>query len=227
MRRGTALAVIARYPAAGGVKTRLATAIGAGHACALYRAFLQDIDARFRNGRRMLVWFFDPPGADFHALMGPGSCCVPQSGEDLGQRLHNCFAHLLREGFGRIIVIGADVPHVSDRDLDEAEEALDDADIVLGPSADGGYCLIAMRALHDVFSGIAMSTGAVLAETLAKANAARLRVHLLPESFDIDEPRDLVRLRRLLAEAGYHQRLPHTAATLAAWDAAVEFPAVK
>lgn len=224
---GTALAVIARHPTAGTVKTRLARAIGSQRTCALYHAFLRDIDARFRDDRRTLVWFFDPPDAAFDTVVSPGSRCIAQSGEELGQRLHNCCAQLIGEGFDRVIIIGADVPHVANASLDEAEEQLDDADIVLGPSADGGYYLIAMRAVHDVFTGIAMSTSTVLAQTLAKANAAGLRVHLLPKSFDIDEPGDLIRLHRLLSQPDYEGRLPHTRAALTACNESIELSAVK
>lgn len=225
--RGTALAVIARHPTAGTVKTRLARAIGNQRTCALYHAFLRDIDARFRDHRRTLVWFFDPPDAAFHTVVSPGSRCIPQSGEELGPRLYNCCAHLIGDGFDRVIIVGADVPHVADACLDEAEKQLDDADIVLGPSADGGYYLIAMRAVHDVFTGIVMGTNVVLAQTMAKASAAGLRVHLLPESFDIDEPRDLIRLHRLLSQPGYDGRLPHTRAALTACNDAIELSAVE
>ena len=127
--------------------------------------------------------------------------------------MRNCFQTLCREGFERVIMIGADVPHVRDEWLDEAETQLESADIVLGPTDDGGYYLIALRAPHDVFTGVAMSTDCVLAETQRQAAAAGLRVHLLPRSFDIDEAGDLVQLRALLERDGV--RLPHTAAVLA------------
>lgn len=209
----TVVAVFARYPAVGEVKTRLAETIGAPRACALYRAFLQDIEARFAAGPRAFVWMFSPAERDFAALVSPGVRCLPQVGRDLGERLYNCVRQLCDGGFERVIVIGADVPHVRDAWLDEAEQQLDTADVVLGPSDDGGYYLVAMRATHDLFTGIAMSTPRVLADTLAKAARAGLRVHLLPNSFDIDTAADLDRLRRLLDEEG-PMWLPRTAAVL-------------
>jgi len=207
------LAVMARYPAEGEVKTRLAETIGAPRACALYRAFLLDIEARFARGPRAFVWMFHPPASDFAALVAPGVQCCPQVGRDLGERLDNCVRQLCGDGFERVIVIGADVPHVRDAWLDEAEQQLDTADVVLGPSDDGGYYLVAMRAAHDIFTGIAMSTSTVLAETRAKAARANLGVHLLPKSFDIDAAADLERLRRLLEVEGLPY-LPRTAAVL-------------
>jgi rSAM/selenodomain-associated transferase 1 len=212
-----ALAVMARYPSVGEVKTRLARTLGSERTCALYRAFLRDIEARFAFQRRALVWAFYPPDRDFPSVVAPGACCFPQVGRNLGERMHNCFRRLFASGFGRVLLIGGDVPHVRDEWLDEAEGHLDGADIVLGPAADGGYYLVAMQRPHDVFSGISMSTAHVLRDTLAKAEGAGLRVHLLPPSFDVDEAPDLRRLHDLLADARYAQLLPSTAAVLREW----------
>jgi len=209
----TVLAVMARYPTVGEVKTRLAQTIGPERACALYRAFLQDIETRFASGPRAFVWMFHPPERDFAALVGPGVRCVPQVGGDLGERLLNCVRRLCADGFDRVIVIGADVPHLRAAWLDEAQDCLDTADVALGPTDDGGYYLVALRAAHDIFTDIAMGTPAVLAETQAKAARAGLRVHLLPRSFDIDGADDLDRLRRLL-DGPADVALPCTSAAL-------------
>ena len=216
----SALVVMARYPRLGEGKTRLANALGAERTYRLYRAFLEDIDTRFAGRRRTLVWAFYPPDADFASLTRPGSRCVPQFGDSLGARMWNCFRALHREGYERIIMIGADVPHVCDEWLDEAETQLDSVDAVLGPTDDGGYYLVAMQTPHDVFTDIPMGTDRALIETLRKAAAEGLRVHLLPRSFDIDEEHDLVQLRALLARDDCSVRLPHTAAVLA--DIAVD-----
>ena len=214
----TALVIMARYPAIGEVKTRLARAIGAERACALYRAFLGDLQARFGEQRRALVWAFHPPESDFAAVVAAGARCLPQRGGTLGERMHNGFRYLCGDGFGRVLMIGADVPHVRDEWLDEAEEHLERADVVLGPTADGGYYLIAMRAPHDVFTGIETSTPHVLTDTRRKAAESGLRVHLLPTSFDVDDEPDLLRLRALLADGGEALRIPATAALLKEWD---------
>lgn len=201
---------MARYPEVGAVKTRLAAACGAERATALYRAFLADLDARFGRGPRRLLWAYHPPGSAFPSVVRPGAQCIAQEGADLGARMHACFRHLLGAGFRSVVMIGADVPHVRDAWIDEAEGRLEEVDVVLGPSADGGYYLVAMRAPHDVFTGIVMSTPHVLAQTRAKIAAAGLRVHLLPSSFDIDEAGDLDRLRVELADAELARRLPAT-----------------
>ena len=212
----TALVIMARYPAPGTVKTRLAQTIGAHRACELYQAFLHDLGRRFSGGRRELIWAYHPPASDFAAVIAGGARCVPQAGAGLGPRMHNCFRSLCAEGYHKLLLIGADVPHVRDEWLDEAERALDSTDVVLGPTKDGGYYLIAMRQPHDVFSGIAMGTPRVFAQTVTRARTLGLRVHLIAPTFDIDEAEDLLGLRALLDEPGTVP-LPHTAALLQRW----------
>jgi hypothetical protein len=215
---------MARFPTVGAVKTRLARSIGAEQACELYRAFLRDLDDRFADGGRTLIWAFHPSDSDFPSLVRAGVRCVPQVGRDLGARMLACFRLLSSEGFARILLMGADVPHIRDEWIVEAEAGLDEADVVLGPTDDGGYYLIGMRAPHDLFSGIPMSTPRVLAETLAKAEAAHLRVHLLPQTFDVDEAEDLARLRQQLATTGCQPRLLRTAALLKSMDTLPDGP---
>lgn len=210
---------MARYPEPGRVKTRLARSIGARRAADLYRAFLLDIDARFTGGSRTLIWMYEPADSPFASLLSAGSLCRPQDGASLGHRMRHCFEALLgsaarglKGGFERVIMIGSDVPHVRESCLDEAEERLADNDVVLGPSDDGGYYLVALRRPVDLFSMVEMGTEHVLEQTLAAARAANLRVHLLAVDFDVDLEADLPRLRELLRSGGV--RLPHTLAVL-------------
>lgn len=215
----TALAVMTRYPEPGKVKTRLAATIGAELATALYRAFILDLHARFAAGPWALVWMYEPPDAPFEALVGAGSVCQPQRGAELGERMRNCFEMLLggAGSYDRVIMIGADVPHIDAAHIDEADRTLRDHDVVLGPSADGGYYLIALRQPHDVFSAIAMGGSTVLSQTLEAAKRAGLRHRLLPPSFDIDDESDLKRLCQLLHEPNAPE-LPHTRAILGNGD---------
>jgi glycosyltransferase A (GT-A) superfamily protein (DUF2064 family) len=229
----TVLAVMARFPRRGAVKTRLARVIGEERAVELYRAFLLDIDARFGAGCRRLVWVYEPAQSDWSAAVGSATWSMPQAGESLGERMHNCFSSLcgaplpsvaadadrartVAPTVGRVLMIGADVPHVADAHLAEAEQRLSDVDVVLGPSDDGGYYLVAMRRAHDIFTGVAMGTSRVFEQTLARIRGARLRVHLLPRGFDIDETDDLERLWRVLTSDA-EVRLPRTAALLQRW----------
>jgi hypothetical protein len=206
------LVVMARDPVPGAVKTRLATRIGAAPACALYRAFLADIAWRFTAGPWQLVWAVTPPAADLSAVVGAAARQIAQEGGDLGERMRSCFTRLLNEGARRVVMIGADAPHLADAMVESAFAALDDHDAVLEPTRDGGYCLVGLRAPHDIFSDIPMGTAAVFEQTALRLDELGLRWRALPVSFDVDELEDLEELRQLIARGTVV--LPQTAAVL-------------
>lgn len=201
----TALVIIARYPQAGTTKTRLAQTIGDQLTVGLYRAFLTDLATRFSGQDYALYWTYTPSTADYQAFIAAlnptavtASTCFPQQGPDLGARLLHAFRQTQALGYQRTVLIGSDSPHISQAIVKQAQTALDHADVVIGPAADGGYYLIAMHQPHDLFTGIPMSTPQVKEMTLAAAQRQGLRVYLLETLFDIDELPDLQRLARLL-----------------------------
>ncbi len=216
----TALVIMARYPQIGTTKTRLARTIGQEETVRLYRAFLTDLAHTFANREYDLHWAYSPAGVDYQAFivtLAPSlvgrMTCFPQQGADLGERLHHVFRRTQERGFGRTIVIGSDSPHIGLASIAHAEQALDEADIVLGPADDGGYYLIAMRQPYDVFSGIPMSTSVVTRMTMEMAHHQGLTVQLIEQLFDVDELPDLVRLAQVLEADS--TRAPATAAHLA------------
>ncbi|HZS09915.1 MAG TPA: TIGR04282 family arsenosugar biosynthesis glycosyltransferase [Blastocatellia bacterium] len=212
-----ALVVMAKAPVEGRVKTRLIGALNAATAAELYVAFLSDTFAvmeEVRDEREAeaeetdedytfsIVLNYTPEGEEeaFERVEREGSLMIAQRGDDLGERLHNCFADLFEAGFASVVIIGADSPTLPGEYLMEAFDGLDDENaVVLGPTKDGGYYLIGMRRLHaGLFEGIPWSTDGVLAETRKRANAAGLSVVLLPEWYDVDTPEELEHLKREL-----------------------------
>jgi rSAM/selenodomain-associated transferase 1 len=206
--------VMAKYPAPGSVKTRLAAQIGGTAACRLYTAFVGDLADRLARARLPVCWAVWPPEAPFAALI-PGQRCIAQVGRDLGERLDAAIRACAGASPLPVIAIGADAPHLEPACLLEAAAALGGgADVVLGPAADGGYYLIGLRTpCAALFQGIEWGSSSVLAATLARAQAARLRVHLLAETFDVDDVAGLAALRALLERDLVE--LPRTAAVLA------------
>lgn len=207
------LVVMARQPTPGAVKTRLARRIGDAAACALYRACLVDIAATLGGGRWQLVWAVTPAEADLRPIVGAGAACLAQRGADLGARMQQVFADLFSRGIARAVMIGADAPHLGAAAIAAAFAALDEVDVVLTPTRDGGYCLVGLRAPHDIFRGVDMGSERVLAQTMACLRSRGLRAALQPETFDIDEWEDVLALRALLD--GGVVSLPEIAAVLA------------
>ena len=192
---GSALVVFLKHPRPGGVKTRLAAAIGAQAAADLYRALAERVleATTPAAGDYERLVFFDPPESlpQMRDWL-PGVRLMAQSGDDLGARMADAFARAFARGASRVAIVGTDAPGVSRATVREALSALDTADVVIGPADDGGYYLIALRAPRpELFAGIEWSTPGVRGQTLARAAAAGLSVRELARLRDVDTLEDL------------------------------------
>ncbi len=195
----TALTIIfAKEPAAGQVKTRLSPPLSPEAASRLYHAFLEDImEEMGRLGEMALALAYTPAGAGefFRRLAPAGVRLLAQEGRDLGERMFRALAWGFESGFRTVLLRGTDTPDLPGALLWEARRRLraGPSQVVLGPSWDGGYYLIGLREVYpELFAGVPWSTPRVLAETLSRAAALSLKVHLLPCWSDIDTPADLL-----------------------------------
>jgi rSAM/selenodomain-associated transferase 1 len=122
----------------------------------------------------------------------------PQTGNDLGQRMCHAINLSFRRGMKRTVLIGSDIPLLSNSIIDQAFEALETHDCVLGPACDGGYYLIGFKSetfTPAVFESISWSTDQVLAQTHHVLKSHNRTVHCLEELYDIDRLDDLHRLK--------------------------------
>ncbi len=198
--QANALLLFTKPARPGRVKTRLIGELTAEEAAELHAAFRDDLTERLagRSFHLELAWALED-GEDVPAGAVPG---FRQEGEHLGTRLWNALAHAA-ERFTAVGAVGSDHPELEAETVEEAFRRLArGADLVLGPAADGGYYLIALRreALRrQLFEGIPWSTETVLSETLARAESLQLRTELLPTGHDVDLPEDLRQLAQRLA----------------------------
>jgi rSAM/selenodomain-associated transferase 1 len=217
-----ALAVMAKVPVAGAVKTRLCPPLSPVEAAQLARCFLQDRIAQVRRvAEADPIVAFAPAerGIGLAGLVPPGLRLVPQRGPDLGARLDRLLTDLLAEGYAGAVAVDADSPTLPVAFLRAACRMLGRgrADVVVGPCEDGGYYLIGLRApAPGLFTAMPWSTPAVLGETIARARRLGLRLALLPRWFDVDRGEDLARLRASLG-TGAAFRPPRTLAFLRRW----------
>jgi hypothetical protein len=191
----SALAVFVRLPRPGRVKTRLAASIGKEAAAGLYRALAEHVleATTPRAGEYERLVFFDPPeaGQEMRAWL-PGVRLLAQSGDDLGARMADAFARAFARGARRAALVGTDAPSLSRETVVRALSALDAADVVLAPSGDGGYSLIALGAPRpELFTGVEWGTPRVLEQTRARAAAAGLAAREIEPLPDVDTLEDL------------------------------------
>ncbi len=182
--------VFARAPLAGRVKTRIARRIGDAAAANLHRRLVRAAVEAARAARCGPVELHVTRRHAFFKTFG--APVQLQRGADLGARLYQALA-----GHARAIVIGADAPALTPADIARAARLLrGGAELVLTPAEDGGYALIGARRLTpSLFASVEWGGAQVLAQTLANASRAGLRLKLLPTVWDVDRPEDLERLR--------------------------------
>ena len=195
-----ALAIMAKAPVAGAVKTRLVPPLTLAQAAEFYRALLLDQFDHLRHyaGVERYVFFAPADGANILRDLGGGEYAyLAQSGGDLGARMHRVFADLMSMGHRNIVLIGSDLPALPWAILDQAFKHLAQAEarVVLGPSRDGGYYLVGMnRPAPEIFADMTWSHERVLADTMARLDALDLNYKILPTWFDLDVVGDFQRL---------------------------------
>ena len=196
-----AVLVMAKAPRPGLVKTRLAPMLGHDRCACLQAALITRavaVATSVAPGAKFVA--FDPPDArdELAGLVPPGVELVPQRGRHLGERLAGAFADVSAAHRGPLVVVGTDIPLLEPRHLRDAFMALAGGDdVVLGPAHDGGYYLAGMtRPVPSLFDIDPELWGGpdVLAATVARVEANRLRCHLLEALRDLDTPEDAVAL---------------------------------
>ncbi len=231
-----AIAVMAKAPRPGHVKTRLQAVLAPDEAARLGGAFLQDVTSNLRAAAALASIHpfvaYAPAGqeARFDGLLAPGTRLILADGADgdaeevegFGRCLLHGIRALLALGYGAACLLNADSPTLPTRLLADAARRLlrPGRRAVLGPADDGGYWLIGMQAAEaSLFARIAWSTEGVAAATLQRATEAGLAADVLDTWYDVDDREGLQRLLHELASpaAGAH---PYPApATTACVDA--------
>ena len=190
------LLVFVKAPSPGAVKTRLLPAWSPADAAGLYQALVRDTLEAVRPLREVRVVVAYAPDAGFPDLgWVDGSWpLVPQEGRTLGERLTHGFAWAFRQGARRVAALGSDAPELSGAWVRQAFRELQHADVVVGPTRDGGYHLIGLsRPQPALFAGMPWSSPRLLARTLEQVARLGLRLRTLPPIADLDTPDDVRR----------------------------------
>jgi hypothetical protein len=196
------LIIFAREPKKGQVKSRLAKSVSQEKALDLYKAFLEDtlnLAQKVRCDQKILA-YASKNSCPYLKKVGTGFYFHGQKGENLGDRMIEAI-NFCKKNFlsSQVVIIGTDSPHLPVRFIKGSFEALKRADIVLGPSEDGGFYLIGMRKTEPaIFKGVVWSSSSVLKKTLLNAKKLGLTTKLLESFFDIDTQKDLTKLRGFL-----------------------------
>jgi rSAM/selenodomain-associated transferase 1 len=204
------VAVLTRAPSRGG-KSRLFAALGRPSDPALLTALLLDTLDGVQLAGTTRVVFVDPPDAcdDVRPLVPADVCVRPQPGGSLGDRMRLTMDGLFAAEASIVVLVGSDLPDLTPSSIAGAIARLKDdpAAVVLGPSEDGGYYLVAATATPKLFDQIEWGGPHVLEQTRAAASKHGLRVHLLDALRDVDTPEDLEHVRAPRTRAWARRRV--------------------
>jgi rSAM/selenodomain-associated transferase 1 len=210
------LGLFAKQPLPGQVKTRLAASVSNAWAARVAQACLLDTLERIARVDARRVLCFSPPDAQsyFESFAARGFILVPQVDGDLGCRMAAFFADQFHQGAQAVVLVGSDSPTLPIAFIEEAFQALQRTDVVLGPATDGGYYLIGSTChVPALFAGIPWGSNQVLEATMGAAKRAGCRFALLPPWYDVDTLDDWRTLQRRVAamrQAGADPGVPHT-----------------
>lgn len=201
----TELAIFARVPVLGQVKTRLEPLLGREGAYAAHIALTEDTLRRLAcvPGCLTTLWLDAEPNAvalEWRDRFGTALAVQPAG--DLGQRMMAALAQA--RGRGRAgLVVGTDCPPIDATYVHRAVELLTCHDSVFGPAEDGGYGLVGLAPksrlpvekarVSELFNAVRWGSRHALSDTLANAIRAHHRIGLLPAIWDVDEPADWLR----------------------------------
>jgi rSAM/selenodomain-associated transferase 1 len=219
-----AIAIMAKAPRQGEVKTRLVPPLSAADAALLSSCFVRDTAGNILAAAQAApiegYVAYSPPGSEdvFARLLPQGVGLLPPRRIGLRESLLAAAEDLLAAGYGSVCLVNADSPTLPTGALVAAARALAPPGdrLVLGPADDGGYYLIGLKDVHRrLFEDIAWSTERVFRQTLERAAELGLDTVTLQGWYDVD---DVASLRRLVGEFGSIDPVgyaaPHTAAFL-------------
>lgn len=188
-----------KYPILGKVKSRLSVEFDENLVVILYKKFVEDLLSMLNRSKFPILICYHPTGSieNFQKWLGNTYKYIPQNGNDLGERLENCFQKGFNIGFERLIVIGSDSPDLPQTIINDSFQILDDYDSVIGPCEDGGYYLLGFTYqsfFPEVFHGINWSTSTVYEKTMKILKEKTLKNYVLPQLNDVDTIDDLKNL---------------------------------
>jgi 2-phospho-L-lactate guanylyltransferase (CobY/MobA/RfbA family) len=189
--------------------------------CLLQDAIRQAKQCLPLDGCLIIVGTPGAPGTPDTAIKEPGIDLELRGGHPSEQLIHAvCDAAFDRE-LSPLVLIGTDYPLLSPETittafrllLSDVREGDQSADVVVGPSENGGFYLLGLRDQDQaipLLSRVAWGTERVFAHLTANADRLRLWVYAnLPTCYRISTPADLARLRAdLKTDPDLRENLP-------------------
>lgn len=174
----------------GKVKTRLAATIGNQGAFDVYTQLVDVTEKAIKNIKADKRIYFSEAVVE---NTWKNNVKAVQQGGSLGDRMSHAFKQGFEDGYDRIVLIGSDLPDITESQINAGLQALKSNEVVFGPAEDGGYYLVGFSKFHDfVFQNKPWSQDNLLEETLNELKENRVSFSTLETLNDIDTFEDLI-----------------------------------
>tara|TARA_B110000093_G_scaffold59048_1_gene63883 strand:+ start:77 stop:628 length:552 start_codon:yes stop_codon:yes gene_type:complete len=159
--------VFVRTPELGKVKTRLAKSIGDVSALTIYKLLLKHTATVLHDLSFDKVVYYSEKVEENDFWEAKLFEKKLQKGVDLGERMQHAFETAFEQGYQKVLIIGSDLFDLKSIHITTAFDALENHDLTIGPSLDGGYYLLGMKELYPaVFKNKKWGTDSILENTL-------------------------------------------------------------
>jgi uncharacterized protein len=191
-----AILVFLKAARPGFVKPGLANNFGAERATEVYRNLVRKTFAQFPSTVSVHIWFSPTDGEQevrqlLSAFSSDDWIFLPQPETDPASRRKIAFEYAFKRGYDKVLLVGTDCLDLHRGLLDESWYWLDEQDIVVGPTEDGGYYLLGMRRFFpELFREIPWGTESTFEITMERASEMRRSCFILTQLCDIDHIED-------------------------------------
>ena len=202
------VALYAKAPQLGKVKTRMQAVLGMEGALSLHKTLIRYVFRNFSEAHLcpIQLWVAQASGSfssdeqhdDFFLSLCNSKNIFDQSGADLGAKMASTARQVLKSS-DYVVLVGSDCASVDAAYLEQALQALESGEqIVFGPAEDGGYVLLGLRIVPDcLFTAVPWGDAEVMETTRRNLEEAGLSWFELESRWDVDRPQDLPRLASL------------------------------
>ena len=191
-----AVIVFAKEPVLGTVKTRIAAESDDATAVRLYRELLSQTAEAVEGTAYHVAFGGCRVPSHLSSFFPSARSFYPQSDGDLGVRMRKACERMFELHHEAAVLIGCDCPGRSRAIISSALEAMKENDVVIGPAEDGGYYLVGCTPDSlAIFDAKEWGGPGLFKETIGIAQKAAMRLHILPELYDVDTIEDYRRWR--------------------------------
>lgn len=192
-----------RIPSVDKGKTRLRTHLTGTECEILQEKFILETYSACKETAEDVVICFgnEEKLTKLKAIINEEVIYFPQKGNSIGEKMANAFEEMFAKGYEQVVLVGSDIPHILVSSIKQAFKDLENSDVVINPTTDGGYYLIGFNKLEnykEIFNIEKYGGEDVLTSTIAKIEDIKYSYTLGEKNFDIDVWSDLKALGNIL-----------------------------